>query len=64
MKGMFMFSDLLDFGLERSALKALGFYIFYLVTFMVFGVVITLCSYSLFSPSKRPVRQNDRFAYR
>lgn len=46
-----MFSDLLDFGLERSVLKALGFYIFYLVTFMVFGVVITLCSYALFHPA-------------
>lgn len=46
-----MFTDLLDFGYKRSSLQALGFYIAYLVIFMIIGVIMTSSFFTLFHPA-------------
>lgn len=43
-----MFSNLFNFGYERSGIQAVGFYIAYLILFMLVGVIATLANIYLF----------------
>ena len=45
-----MFSDLFDFEKERSGLQALGFYIAFLLMFMIIGVIVTVTGLAFFRP--------------
>ena len=46
-----MLYELFDFEMERSGLQALGFYMAFLVTFMVMGLMISLGAFTLFNPA-------------